>query len=207
MNDPEKFLQRWSRRKIEAENEEQPKADSSAEHSSAPPAAPAKNEPPVFDPELLPSLESIDATTDIRAFLAPGVPEELKRAALKRAWLTDPGVRDFVELLENSWDFNDPNGAHGFGPLEVTEKIKKAVEAMFDPRPEEHAREEKLADVSSSPSGVEAARPQPAIGVSDQISGTDRESDREPARAASPQTGKKISNHNPQHGHGGALPK
>ena len=37
---------------------------------------------------------SITAATDIRAFLAPGVPAELTRAALRRAWTADPAIRD-----------------------------------------------------------------------------------------------------------------
>ena len=38
---------------------------------------------------------SIDhAATDVRAFLSPGVPKELARAALRRAWSADPAIRD-----------------------------------------------------------------------------------------------------------------
>lgn len=209
MSDPEKFLQRWSRRKIEAEDEEQEqsKPSSAAEHSAPPAAAPPENEPPVFDPKSLPSLESIDATADVRAFLAPGVPEELKRAALQRAWLSDPAIRDFVELLENSWDFNDPNGAHGFGPLEVTEKMKQAVEAMFESLTEQRPEEKNLDDLPSPSPALEAVQRQPNIAMNDQIPETDREADPGPARVALPQTGKKMSDHNPQRGHGGALPK
>ena len=43
-------------------------------------------------------IESITADTDIRAFLAPGVPVQLTRAALRRVWETDPAIRDFVGL-------------------------------------------------------------------------------------------------------------
>jgi Protein of unknown function (DUF3306) len=42
---------------------------------------------PAFDVTKLPPIESITADSDIRAFLAPGVPPELTRAALRRAWL------------------------------------------------------------------------------------------------------------------------
>jgi hypothetical protein len=45
------------------------------------------------------------------------LPEPLAPAALRRAWLTDPAIRDFVEVAENQWDFNDPAGLPGFGPL------------------------------------------------------------------------------------------
>jgi hypothetical protein len=34
------------------------------------------------------------------------VPQDLARAALRRAWTVDPAIRDFVGLFENCWDFN-----------------------------------------------------------------------------------------------------
>ena len=70
-----------------------------------------------FDAANLPPIESIGAASDIRPFLAPGVPAELTRAALRRAWSTDPAIRDFIGLSENSWDFNAPDGVPGFGSL------------------------------------------------------------------------------------------
>ena len=79
---------------------------------------PAKAAPkPEFDLASLPSLDSITAATDIRAFLAPGVPKELARAALRRAWSADPAIRDFKGLAENDWDFTDPTAMPGFGAL------------------------------------------------------------------------------------------
>jgi Protein of unknown function (DUF3306) len=54
----------------------------------------------------LPPIESIGAGSDIRAFLAPGVPAELTRAALRRAWMVDPAIDDFVGLSENPEDFS-----------------------------------------------------------------------------------------------------
>ena len=82
-------------------------------HAPAPDASPPAAPKPEFDLTSLPSLESITAATDIRAFLAPGVPPELTRAALRRAWSADPAIRDFVGLPENDWDFTDPNGSAG----------------------------------------------------------------------------------------------
>jgi hypothetical protein len=57
----------------------------------------------------LPPIESIVAGSDISAFLAPGVPEEVKLAALRRAWRVDPMIRDFVGVSENSWDMSPPS--------------------------------------------------------------------------------------------------
>ena len=74
-----------------------------------------------FDPASLPSIGSITADTDIVAFLKSDVPMELTRAALRRAWTSDPAIRDFIGIADNQWDFNDPNGISGFGRLDATE--------------------------------------------------------------------------------------
>jgi hypothetical protein len=74
-----------------------------------------------FDPASLPSIDSIAADTDIAVFLKSDVPTELTRAALRRAWTSDPAIRDFIGIAENQWDFNDPNGISGFGRLDATE--------------------------------------------------------------------------------------
>ena len=70
-----------------------------------------------FDMANLPPIESIGAGSDILPFLASGVPADLTRAALRRAWSTDPAIRDFIGLSENSWDFDAQEGAPGFGSL------------------------------------------------------------------------------------------
>ena len=114
MNDPDNFLTRWSRRKRGDDA-----GDSGAEKSDAQPAerkAPPHDEtrhavpkddagrPPAFDVASLPPIESIGAGTDISAFMQAGVPTALRHAALRRAWIADPAIRDFIgahrELLE-----------------------------------------------------------------------------------------------------------
>jgi hypothetical protein len=119
MSEPEKFLDRWSRRKREAGDESAPVEAKDIAKAPLPPDGETKEaakEPP-FDPASLPPIESINAESDIRAFLKPGVPPDLSRAALRRAWSADPAIRDFIGLVENGWDFNDPNGIPGFGPI------------------------------------------------------------------------------------------
>jgi hypothetical protein len=78
-----------------------------------------------FDPASLPPIESINAGTDVSAFLRPGVPADLAQAALRRAWVADPAIRDFVGLAENAWDFNAPGGVPGFGPLRAIDDVQR----------------------------------------------------------------------------------
>ena len=125
----EQFLARWSRRKKEARRAvDNPQA--------APPPETSNGAPPITaelcsaeQPALanLPPLDSIDAATDITAFLRKGIPQELSRAALRRAWAVDPAIRNFVGLAENAWDFNDPNAMPGFGPLDFSEEQLAAL--------------------------------------------------------------------------------
>nr|WP_249782077.1 DUF3306 domain-containing protein [Bradyrhizobium sp. NBAIM14] len=76
-----------------------------------------------FAPAVLPAVESISDRTDISAYLRCGVPKDLARAALRRAWTADPAIRDFIGIADNQWNFNDSDAMSGFGPLELTAPI------------------------------------------------------------------------------------
>jgi hypothetical protein len=106
---------RWARLKQETKAAQQSEA-APANAEAAQRRPDAANSGP-FDLASLPSIDSIVAGTDITGFLRSGVPAELTRAALRRAWASDPAIRDFVGIADNQWDFNDPNGIPGFGPL------------------------------------------------------------------------------------------
>src|SRR5712691_11255952 len=128
MTRSENIMSRWSRMKQESASHVGPDGSSSepkpieaeSGHSNgATVAEPETGSPasPAFDPASLPPLQSITLGTDIRSYLTSSVPVELTNAALRRAWVTDPAIRDFVGIAENQWDFNDPTAMPGFGPL------------------------------------------------------------------------------------------
>jgi Protein of unknown function (DUF3306) len=126
----EEFFARWSRRKREAKaaGEAPPPTEPADETPDPAPSATADN--PVdaeVDLSSLPPIESITAATDVTAFLRQGIPPELGRAALRRAWAADTAIRDFVGLAENAWDFNDPHAMPGFGPLDCSEEQLAAL--------------------------------------------------------------------------------
>ena len=151
MSDPENFLSRWSRRKREASRggtalprppdpppqpspsrnrvyadfgrSTKPGFDGGKGEAVARPVPVPTSLP--FDPESLPQIQSITAETDIRGFLGSGVPAELTRAALRRAWACDPKIKNFVGLAEYDWDFNAANAVAGFGPLQVTDEVER----------------------------------------------------------------------------------
>jgi hypothetical protein len=162
MSEPENFLTRWSRRKLDAEEEAAPAA------AKPVPQRPAENQPdiesrsvrngeaapaqaPAFDPASLPSLDSIGAETDISAFLKPGVPGDLRLAALRRAWVTDPAIRDFKGLAENDWDFTVPNETMGFGEIDPGLDTKKMLAELFGDRPLAEPAEAELPAAAEQP--------------------------------------------------------
>lgn len=89
----------------------------------------APTDPP-FDAANLPPIESIGTGSNIRPFLASGVPADLTRAALCRAWSTDLAIRDFIGLSESSWDFNAPGGVPEFGFL-TTDGPRRVLAGMM----------------------------------------------------------------------------
>jgi hypothetical protein len=138
MSDDKTFLARWSRRKREVapDTREQPKPEnaggSAASRTSAASLSPGETQP-LFDPASLPPIESIIVGSDISAFLASGVPADLTRAALRRVWSSDPMIRDFVGLSENSWDFNAPGAMPGFGPIDKEEVARLVTRLLGEP--------------------------------------------------------------------------
>jgi hypothetical protein len=175
----ENFLRRWSRRKQAAERPV-PKGNEFTEsvdtERPATPTVPAPSEPASasFDPTSLPPLDSITATSDIRDFLAPSVPEELARAALRRVWLADPAIRDFIGPAENQWDFGKPDGVPGFGSLELTPQLRDALAGLLRdapprsgpqqplcPETDKQAAEETEKLHSSSSANSPATQPEP----------------------------------------------
>src|SRR5262245_63894502 len=98
---------------------------------------------PEFDIASLPPVESIEAGTDITAFLRDGVPSELRHAALRRAWSADASIRDFVGLNENYWsDVTGPAGVAGFGDLDPGVDVKRMVSELFGESPAQKAEPE-----------------------------------------------------------------
>jgi Protein of unknown function (DUF3306) len=89
---------------------------------------------PDFDRVVLPPIESIGAAREMRAFFAANVPIELRRAALRQLWVSDPAIRDFIGIAENQWDFTKPNSGPGFGSLELTPQLRRLVEEYFGPQ-------------------------------------------------------------------------
>jgi len=118
----EGVLARWSRLKRASRTVENAPAVIESDGE-----AEAEAEP--VDLESLPPLESLCADSDYGAFLKRGVPEALRRAALRRAWTTDPAISTFRGFAEYDWDCNAP----GYAALLPTDDILKLCDAILRP--------------------------------------------------------------------------
>ncbi len=119
MADPEDpFLARWSRRKRSPRRDRPaPDAEPERRDSDAVTAAPAEDAPPasVAEPgaaepgtaaEELPDVGSLDKTSDFSVFLKEGVPEAIRRKALRRLWRLDPVLANLDGLNDYDEDFS-----------------------------------------------------------------------------------------------------
>ena len=96
-------LQRWSERKAQAREEKEVEAVEQA----IPPEAPAESEEnvPEVTAEQLPDIDSLDKDSDYSVFMGKGVPEHLKRLALRKLWLSDPVLANLDGLVDYGEDF------------------------------------------------------------------------------------------------------
>lgn len=142
MTEPENFLKRWSKRKLaerdRSKDEHAANQQPPVEHDASAAEPPqidgmVKASDETFGLADLPPIDSIAANTDVTAFLRPGVPPDLTRAALRRAWTSDPAIRDFVGLVENGWDFNNPSAMAGFGAITADEVAQLASKIIGEP--------------------------------------------------------------------------
>jgi Protein of unknown function (DUF3306) len=197
----EKFLARWSRRKRAAAQHAPPRAPAPGEETSQDAAKqlskPAEAHAPNTAPTL-PPVDAIDGGTDIREFLAEGVPTALARAALRRAWASDPAIRDFTGLAENAWDFNAPDQVPGFGTVSA-EDVRRLLAHAEQPgsAAAETPSRSAPAEEASPKEGAKderAPEPEPPKDTNQSVVAWSKPTEAAPSPPSAPR-------------HGGALPK
>jgi len=117
---PGAFLSRWSRRKREPEREAaaaeidesatgEPVTGESVTGESVT-GGPGAGDRATGDPEVvakLPDIDSLDETSDFKPFMAEGVPEILRRRALRKLWRLNPVFAHLDGLNDYDQDFTD----------------------------------------------------------------------------------------------------
>jgi Protein of unknown function (DUF3306) len=208
----ENFLTRWSRRKHKAARQ-LPKA--AQEGGAVAPqrdtdraASDAVAEGGSIGDSISASEISIgSATDDLCTLLAAGAPAEAMSTALRRAWTSDPAIRDFIGLSENSWDFTGSGAIEGFGSLSAEEARRLLAQAIRAPERAEPSPGQP-ADVRSP----NPEKPEPSVLAepSPQTTGDGVPPDDAGASDSAMQHETKASRAEafpPMRRHGGALPK
>jgi len=222
----EGFLKRWSRRKRaetpppahDAESAERPPSNlpSQAEEGlSAPPPRSGEGQEGVpqqargpqekpddeaVDPASLPPLESLGPDSDYTVFLKKGVPEALRIAALRKAWVSDPFIRDFRGPAEYALDYTSAEFE-----LRPTDDVAGMLDRIFPQQPtQSESAGGAQADTPSAPAVREPSAP--AIGANPAPSDLNlpqKQADARPLKTepAGPQIAQKV-----RRKHGGAMP-
>ena len=102
------FLSRWSRRKRAVEAEEaasEPAVPEASEQLA--PAPEDETEEQALERLGLPDPDSLSEGDDFTGFLKSGVPDALRRRALRRLWRSNPVLANVDGLVDYGDDFTD----------------------------------------------------------------------------------------------------
>ncbi|MEM7222894.1 MAG: DUF3306 domain-containing protein [Pseudomonadota bacterium] len=152
--DEGRFLSRWARLKQEEKD---------AGHEPPPPetAKEVAERPEEIDEEArakliaeLPDIETLEESSDFTAFLQAGVPEELRRRALRKLWRLNPVFANLDGLNDYDEDFTD--AATVVQGLKTLYQVGKGMVT-----PEEEAAESELAESEVAEGEPEEVSPAP----------------------------------------------
>lgn len=178
-DDDKSFLTRWSQRKRAVEAEAPQDAANPREAAASLAAAEAgQDAPPAgddgkIDPADLPDIDSLDAGSDFTVFLKDGVPDALRRRALRKLWRLDP-VFGHLDGL-NDYDLDYTNAGTVVEGLKTIYQVGKGMvlgEEENADKPEEAAaaaaakepREDLGEDLGEEPGEEAVALAQPDPG-------------------------------------------
>lgn len=121
---------------------------STPHHVYAAVTAPAMKATPLEDVIAeLPRVDDLLPSQDLTAFMQPWIPSGLRAAAMRRMWLIDPAIRDFVDPARDyAHDYNAPGGAPGYALMQPSAEMIRDVHAMLDRRIEV----ERIAPINAS---------------------------------------------------------
>jgi hypothetical protein len=129
----EPFLDRWSRRKAEAKQEQPPARERGAAAEAPPPE--------------LPPVEKLTFESDYRAFFHPKVDEDTRRAALKKLF-SDPrfNVMDGLDVYIDDYSKTEPIPPAMLAGLRQAQKILEWAKGEEKEAPNDRAKPELIAD-------------------------------------------------------------
>jgi hypothetical protein len=132
------FLTRWSRRKRTAKDEaETPPAEDVAPEAAAPEDAAHPDEAEIV--AKLPDIDSLEESSDFTVFLQDGVPEALRRRALRKLWRLNPVFANLDGL--NDYDEDYTLATSALTAVKTVYKVGKGMISEDDEEPKPSAPE------------------------------------------------------------------
>jgi hypothetical protein len=183
--DPEGRFSRWSRLKTEALENEPPQIDETlskftsenlpvrAEDAELPTSnseETAEGEETDPAPEL-PDIETLEKDSDYTPFLAEGVPEAIKKLALRKLWASDPVLANIDGLNDYDEDFTIIEAIKTF-VSEGVEKLNEAEDKISKVETNEDTNKE---DQKSSEEDIEKIEEEREDDLSDSVLQIDKE--------------------------------
>lgn len=142
----EDFLRRWSRLKHQNERAAEKPAEKPLEKKDSSPPEEAKPLPPV---------EKLTSESDFTGFMQPKVEDNLRRAALKKLFSSDPhfNIPDPFEPYSRDWNIADPISPEMLATLNQAKVLlfDKQHEVKKEEKEEEKTVEEKAEEKSDEP--------------------------------------------------------
>lgn len=135
--DDEGFTSRWSRRKRETQTGEPAAALDQVAGTEGAPAADLPADPGDSEVPALPDPDTLNIEADFTVFLKDGVPEALRRRALRRLWRLNPVFANLDGLNDYDEDYTD--AATVVEGLKTLYKVGKGFVMEQDEKPQEAA--------------------------------------------------------------------
>lgn len=149
--DGEGFLAAWSRRKSRVARAEAQATDADKQ-AAGPDTVPEIDADPVPEAEpdisveelaALPPIDEVSGATDLQPFMKPGVPETLRKAAMRKVWLSNALICDHDDpAVDYAWDWNAPEGVPGAGGVLQGDKVSKMMGDLINRNNHEDAQKE-----------------------------------------------------------------
>ena len=162
--DGEGFLAAWSRRKravARAETQAAEPEDRTAEPETAAetdgdPFPAAEREITPEELAALPPIDEVTGETDLRPFQKRGVPEALRKAAMRKVWLSNTLICDHDDpAVDYAWDWNAPETVPGAGGVLQQDKVARMMGDLINRERPEPGQDDLNEDVSDAASKVE----------------------------------------------------
>jgi hypothetical protein len=161
----EAFVERWSRKKLEAKDQ-------------PPQQVPEKASDPKAPPPELPPIDKLNIDSDFRGFFHPKVGEDVRRSALKKLF-SDPrfNVMDGLDVYIDDYSKTEPIPPEMMAGLRQAQNILRWAKEDTEERERKEKELQAAAQQKLEPPATQSAPVQPQTDIPDTASPAPRSTD------------------------------